>query len=81
VKGRVQGVFFRASTQDKARELNLVGHAYNLVSGDVEVVACGNETKVRQLQEWLWQGPSAALVEDVLCQEVEVDVEGGFVIG
>lgn len=81
VKGRVQGVFYRDTTRSKAHELNLAGHAYNLMNGDVEVVACGTEEKVRQLQEWLWQGPKHAVVHDVTCEVVEGDIEGGFVIG
>ena len=81
VRGRVQGVFFRDTTRSKALECGLVGHAYNLVNGDVEVVACGEESKVRELQDWLWQGPEHALVMDVVCQEIEGDVEGGFVTG
>ncbi|MEJ2141687.1 MAG: acylphosphatase [Gammaproteobacteria bacterium] len=81
IKGRVQGVFYRDTTRTRARELGLAGHAYNLMNGDVEVVACGKEAKVKQLQEWLWQGPEHADVIDVLCEEVDGDVEGGFVIG
>lgn len=81
VKGQVQGVFYRDSTRSRAYELGLTGHAYNMVNGDVEVVACGKEKNVKQLQEWLWQGPQSAVVSDVVCEVVEGDVEGGFVIG
>ena len=81
VKGRVQGVFYRASAQDYARQLHIKGHAYNLFNGDVEVVACGKEKNVKQLQEWLWDGPNGAVVEDVNCEVLEGDVEGGFVVG
>lgn len=81
VKGKVQGVFYRDSTRSIARQLDLTGHAYNLVSGDVEIVACGKKENVKQLQEWLWQGPEHADVKDVICEEVLGDIEGGFVIG
>lgn len=74
-------MFYRASTQDKARQLQLIGHAWNLVNGDVEVVACGKEENVKQLQTWLWNGPSGAIVKDVMCEVIVGDVEGGFVIG
>lgn len=67
VAGRVQGVWFRASTRDKAKELGLRGQAINLADGGVEVIACGDATAVDALCEWLWQGPELAQVSDVQC--------------
>jgi acylphosphatase len=81
VKGQVQGVFYRASTQEKARQLHLKGHAYNILNGDVEVVACGKRENVKQLQQWLWDGPVDAIVEDVNCEFFEGDVLGEFITG
>ncbi len=57
VTGSVQGVFYRAATQETARRLGLTGWVRNLADGGVELVACGDETKLKQLEEWLWQGP------------------------
>jgi acylphosphatase len=65
VTGRVQGVFFRASTQDTARGLGLTGWVRNLPNGDVEVLACGAPNVLDQLQAWLWQGPPSATVRHV----------------
>ncbi|MGB0712776.1 MAG: acylphosphatase [Gammaproteobacteria bacterium] len=65
VSGRVQGVWYRASTAHKARELGLTGHAHNLSDGSVEVLACGEDGAVQDLLSWLWQGPPAARVEQV----------------
>lgn len=65
VSGRVQGVFYRAGTQDRARRLGLTGWVRNLPDGKVELVACGDEARLKQLEEWLWQGPPHAHVEDV----------------
>ncbi len=65
VSGRVQGVFYRAATQDRARRLGLTGWVRNLPDGRVELVACGDETRLKQLEEWLWQGPPHARVEGV----------------
>lgn len=65
VSGRVQGVFYRAATQDAARGLGLTGWVRNLPGGDVELVACGDETKLKRLEEWLWQGPRHAQVTGV----------------
>jgi acylphosphatase len=65
VSGRVQGVFFRASTRDVATDLNLTGHAINLPDGDVEVLACGARIAIDELLEWLRQGPPMASVAGV----------------
>jgi acylphosphatase len=67
VAGKVQGVWFRASTQRQAVALGLCGYARNLPDGRVEVLACGETAALRQLQDWLWQGPPAAEVTDVQC--------------
>jgi acylphosphatase len=63
--GRVQGVFYRASTRNQARQLDLTGHARNLPDGRVEVVAHGSPEALDALERWLWQGPPAAEVEGV----------------
>jgi len=65
VSGRVQGVFFRASTRDIAAELQLSGHAVNLPDGDVEVLACGTSAAIEKLLEWLHQGPPMSSVANV----------------
>jgi len=65
VNGRVQGVFFRASTRDVAVALNLTGHAINLQDGAVDVLACGADDAIDQLLEWLRHGPPMATVASV----------------
>jgi len=65
ISGRVQGVFFRASTEEKARSLNLSGWVRNLPNGDVETVACGLEQQLQSFRHWLKQGPPLAKVEQV----------------
>lgn len=65
VSGRVQGVFFRVSTRDRARALGLVGEVSNLPDGRVAVTACGAAAAVASLQQWLWQGPPQAVVDNV----------------
>lgn len=65
VSGRVQGVFYRASTQHKAQQLNLSGWVRNLADGKVELVAQGDEVSLEELAEWLWQGPDMAVVTQV----------------
>ena len=68
VTGRVQGVFFRASTRKQALALDMTGHAINLADASVEVLATGSETAHRQLHAWLQQGPEAAIVESVIVE-------------
>lgn len=65
VTGKVQGVFFRASTREQMRTLGLRGHAKNLDDGSVEVVAAGNVATLDQLQAWLRHGPPLARVDGV----------------
>jgi acylphosphatase len=65
VHGRVQGVFFRASTQDEALRLGLCGWARNLPDGTVEVLASGPAEGLHELLVWLHQGPGTARVDRV----------------
>jgi acylphosphatase len=65
VKGRVQGVFYRASTRERALTLGVTGYARNLPDGSVEVLACGDPAAVEALCEWLWEGPPMAEVARV----------------
>lgn len=65
ISGRVQGVFYRAYTRDKARQLGLRGWVKNLGDGRVEAVFEGDEDKVKEMIEWCWEGPPYAKVEDV----------------
>ncbi len=69
VRGRVQGVFFRAVTQETARELNLTGWVRNRSDGSVEAVFEGEEDHVDKMLAWCHKGPPNACVEDVLAQE------------
>lgn len=71
VSGRVQGVYYRASTCQQARELGVTGYARNLSDGRVEVHAEGAVQAVEALCEWLWAGPPAARVQAVECHNIE----------
>ena len=66
VSGRVQGVFFRANTVDKARSLGLVGWVRNISDGRVEAVFEGPNKTVEQMIEWCKHGPEGAEVYDVV---------------
>ena len=65
VSGRVQGVYYRATTCDVARRLRLKGWVRNLPDGRVEIVAEGPEDALKALIDWCWEGPPLAKVEDV----------------
>ena len=81
VSGRVQGVWYRASTRQKAEQLGLSGHAFNLPDGRVEVVACGSEAALDELAAWLWRGPELASVADVASEELSPRQFSGFSTG
>lgn len=66
VKGRVQGVYFRIYTQKQAVKLNLKGYVCNLPNGDVEILACGNQSDLQQLISWCHKGPILAKVHSVI---------------
>lgn len=65
VSGHVQGVCFRAYTQTKAIELELVGWVRNKISGEVEVFAIGPKDRLKILEQWIKQGPPLSMVKNV----------------
>jgi acylphosphatase len=75
VSGRVQGVYYRASTAERARAAGITGHALNLPDGRVEVLVCGEERAVCELIAWLWVGPTAAKVSEVVDEALELAQE------
>jgi acylphosphatase len=81
VSGRVQGVFYRASTRQKATELGCSGYARNLGDGRVEVLAVGEPQPVQSLVDWLWRGSPASEVTLVDVCEVPLDQLGEMPVG
>jgi len=65
VYGLVQGVFFRRNTKEVALKLGLTGYVENLKDGNVKVVAEGEESKLKELLNWLYKGPEGARVDRV----------------
>ncbi len=74
VRGRVQGVYFRQGTVAQARALGLTGWVANRPNGSVQVIAEGEEERLRRLLEWLHVGPPMAYVDGV---DVYWDEAGG----
>ena len=65
ISGRVQGVFYRASTQRYAQSLQLSGWVRNRRDNRVEVLACGDEAVLAELEKWLEIGPEYAKVTNI----------------
>ena len=65
VKGRVQGVYFRAFTKDAGDHLGLMGWVRNLFDGSVEAVAEGEELLLKEFVSYLKKGPLKACVDEV----------------
>lgn len=71
ISGKVQGVYYRFSTQQQAWRLGVTGWARNLSDGRVEVLLCGEEAAVYELESWLRIGPPEACVEHVEVRVIE----------
>jgi acylphosphatase len=68
VRGRVQGVFFRASAARIARTAGLKGFARNLADGSVEIVAEGPRPSLENLLRWSRRGPPGARVDEIVSE-------------
>ncbi|MEQ6167259.1 acylphosphatase [Ekhidna sp. MALMAid0563] len=80
VAGRVQGVFFRASTKEKADELGIRGWVRNESDGSVLIEAEGETSKLNEFKQWCTIGPSAAVVESIAVEEIPVSKHAYFEI-
>jgi acylphosphatase len=73
VSGRVQGVFYRASTREQGEHLGLAGWVRNRRDGSVEMHVQGPAPYVDALVAWCRGGPPAASVDDVACEPAAYD--------
>jgi acylphosphatase len=71
IRGRVQGVFFRAETRSRAESLGLSGWVRNARDGSVEALFEGEPGRVDSMVEWSRRGPSGARVDEVEVSEPE----------
>jgi acylphosphatase len=78
VKGRVQGVFFRAETARRARSLGLAGWVRNNPDGTVEAVFEGDRERVESMVEWSGRGPALAEVDGVEVEWEQPRNDSGF---
>ena len=80
VKGKVQGVFYRESTKEKAIELGITGTVQNLPGGNVEIVATGTAEQLKQLTIWCNQGPSRAVVTEIISTPLPLQPFTNFIV-
>jgi acylphosphatase len=72
VVGKVQGVFFRASTKAKADELNIKGSVRNEPGGTVYIEAEGDPANMEQFVDWCRQGPPRSRVDNLDVRDAKV---------
>lgn len=80
VAGRVQGVYYRVATLERALDLGLNGWVSNLSGGQVEVVVAGPPDAVAELTAWLWTGSPGSRVASVGVAPWTDPVPAGFSI-
>lgn len=80
VSGKVQGVYFRVSSQQKAIDYGLSGYAKNLADGDVEVFLSGEQENVNKMLAWLKHGPEQAAVTKMQQKKVDWQAHSFFSI-
>ncbi|MBZ2188441.1 acylphosphatase [Alcanivorax sp. JB21] len=78
VQGRVQGVFYRASTQQQAHQLGLRGWVRNCDDGSVEALLCGEQAALDAMLAWMAQGPARARVDTLQKAPAEVPDNNDF---
>ena len=75
ISGRVQGVFYRDFAKRGAEKLNLTGYVKNLAGGDVELIAEGAETDLKDYVKICRKGPLMAFVKNIEVKETEATGE------
>jgi len=78
IKGKVQGVFYRASTKEAADKLGLTGWVKNTIDGNVEAFATGTTEQLNQFTEWCRNGPRKAVVTEILITEKPEEIFNDF---
>ena len=80
VSGKVQGVYYRQSTKQKAVELNISGEIKNMPDGSVAIKATGTKEQLDDFVQWCRQGPKGAVVTGVEVQEIPLQLFSHFTI-
>ncbi len=80
IKGKVQGVFYRATAKKVADQLGVNGWIKNTKEGNVEVIATSNEETLNEFVNWCKQGPKGSKVTDVVLTTKNPEAFNGFSI-
>ena len=78
IKGKVQGVFYRATAKDVADLTGVKGWVKNLPNDNVEIIATATEEILQKFINWCKQGPPKARVDDVIVEELDLQEFNGF---
>ena len=80
IKGKVQGVYFRHSSREKAKGYGLKGTVRNLNDGSVEIIATGLPDQLNQFTEWCKLGPRSAVVSSIEVTPLPLQMFSDFII-
>ena len=78
IKGKVQGVYFRASAKNKAGELGITGWIKNLPDNNVEIKATATDDLLKTFVDWCRHGPSRAIVNELIIEELQFEPFSDF---
>ena len=73
IKGKVQGVFYRATAKDVADMLGVKGWVRNLPDNNVEITASATEELLQKFIAWCKQGPPKARVDEVVVEDLTLE--------
>ncbi|MES1219891.1 MAG: acylphosphatase [Bacteroidota bacterium] len=80
IEGKVQGVFYRQSTREKAVQLGITGTVRNLKDGNVEIIATGTWEQLEQLIQWCNHGPPRAVVTNIKSTPLPLQPFNNFIV-
>jgi acylphosphatase len=78
IKGKVQGVFYRATAKDVADQLGIKGWIKNLPGNNVEIRATSTQESLQEFVNWCKEGPPKARVDEVIVEELELQEFNDF---
>lgn len=78
IKGRVQGVFYRATAKDVAELIGVKGWVRNLPDRNVEITVTASEDILQKFIDWCKQGPPKATVDEVIVEDLPLEEFKGF---